>query len=62
MIMSYSKFTPKVMIISLVIGDINECAQLKNYEEIPNILPIVAVLLEQKKNDSGKNLLSKNRS
>ena len=40
MIMSYSKFTPKVIKIGLVIGDINKCTQLKNHEEIPKILPI----------------------
>ena len=62
MIMSYSKFTPKVIKIGLVIGDINKCTQLKDHEEIPKILPIGAVLLKQKKNDGEKNLLSKNRS
>ena len=60
--MRYGKFTPKVIKIGLVIGDINKCTQLKNHEEIPNTRPIGVVLLKQKKNDGEKNLLSKNRS
>ena len=47
--MSYSRFTPKVINIGFVIGDTNKCAQLKNHEEIPKILPIVAVLLNRRK-------------
>ena len=57
MIMSYSKFTPKVIKIGLVIDDINKSTQLEDHEDIPKILP-GAVLLKQKKNDGGKDLLS----